>query len=79
MKSLKSLWKIFLVATVSFALGALVFRTPIVKAQSGANVSIELVPLLGLSSTLHARGSQVVGFSCATKDGEPECYVASVR
>jgi hypothetical protein len=79
MKSLKSSWKVWVGVVIGFALGVLIFHTPTVKAQTGINVNVELVPFLGISSTLRSKGTQIVGFSCTSKDGEPECYVASVR
>jgi hypothetical protein len=75
----RSLWKVSVAVMIGFVLGALAFRTSPVRAQAGAIVSVELVPVLGLSSTLQAKGAQVVGFSCVSKDGKPECYVASTR
>ena len=78
MKSLNSSWKVCLGVVIGFIFGAALFHIPTVKAQyGGASVTVQQVPFLGLRSTLRAEGSQVVGFSCVSKDGEPECYVAS--
>jgi hypothetical protein len=92
MKSLKSSWKVWTGAAVGFVLGVLAFHAP-VKAQTGTDVTIQKIvsiwdwhqgtsktDLTHLRSTLHADGSQIVGFSCVLRDAksEAECYVASV-
>ncbi len=71
--------KIFLVALAGFILGIVLFHTPPAKAQRETSVTVQRVPLLGIRSILVVEGSQVVGFSCAQRNGQPECYVASVR
>ena len=74
-------------------LGVLIFHTPTVKAQTGLDVTIQKVvsvwdwqqgtsktDLTHLRSTIHADGSQIVGFSCVLRGSksEAECFLASV-
>jgi len=77
MKSLKSSWKICLAAFVGFLFGVVVLHIPTAKAQYGGSVTVQEVIPLTIRSTMRTEGSQVVGFSCVSKDGEPECYIAS--
>jgi hypothetical protein len=68
--------KLALVAVSGFALGAVLFHTPAVKAQGTVKVTITGGRMIGYTLD---NGSQIVGFSCIENDGSPECYVASIK
>ena len=62
MKSLKSSWKIFLGAMIGFALSAVFFHSPSVRAQGPRTVHV-----IGVETSVTISG-EVVGFSCVPTD-----------
>jgi hypothetical protein len=76
----KSLWKTWLAAAVGFVIGAMLFHTFGVKAQTKLNtVTIERIPSLGLRGAVVPLSHPVVGFSCVSEDGQTACYVATAQ
>jgi hypothetical protein len=85
-KSLKSSWKVGLVAVASFAFGAWLFRVPAVKAdpQGLQTIRITAVPMQGPGSRSGVASGMIVGFSCVPDTTNPGgtpgdgiCYIAS--
>jgi hypothetical protein len=62
MKSLKSSCKIFLGPMIGFALGAMFFHSPSVRAQGPRTVHV-----IGVETSVTISG-EVVGFSCVPTD-----------
>lgn len=64
--------KIFLAALAGFALGAVLFHTPRVKASG-------IVHLRQLGVSTPVTDDQIIGFSCVNDSGKggPECFLAS--
>ena len=78
-----NLLKMILAVSAGFVLGAVIFHVPTVKAQGGANVTIQVVKDVSANNrtTVQADGSQIVGFSCEnnTSGLGNKCYLASVK
>ena len=81
MNPMKSSWWACLAGVLGLFVGAVAFHTPIVKAQGGVKVTIEVVKDIRDRTTIDADGSHIVGFSCAnnTSGMGNKCWVASVK
>lgn len=73
--------KLFLAFLFGVLLGAILFHTPPAKAQErlASLLTIQRVHIVDprVNTSFKAGGPYVVGFSCAQKDGQADCYVAS--
>jgi len=77
MKSIKSFWKIFLATAIGFLAGAIVFHTPVSKAQNAPGMVRMYAVDSSWETTSKAVRGNVVGFSCAKTEKYVECYLVT--
>ncbi len=68
--------RLLLAMILGLTLGMWLHRPTEAKAQADVKVTITGGRMIGYTL---GNGSQIVGFSCVSNDGSPECYVASIK